>query len=113
MDFTIKRDKWLRGNGVGQLLDAVGRRCVTGFVASQLGVGDVELMALGTPNSIPTKAGRERLKGVLVDGSRWRRNSVLAFQAAKLNDDQTLKDPDREARLQALFLEHGHTLKFE
>jgi hypothetical protein len=47
MKFTIKRSKWLRGNGgsISGLLTAKGNQCCMGQVCSQLGIPDNALIS--------------------------------------------------------------------
>lgn len=102
---VISRKKWLRGTGVGRLLDAQGKMCCLGFACLAAGVPKTYIQESGMPSDV---AGNIPLL------SRHRRDSALSRSAAPINDDTLLNDAEREAQLTKLFAQkrYGVRLRF-
>lgn len=111
-EFVVQRSKWLRGDPMNSaLLDEDGCRCCLGFVSSQCGVPDRHMLERATPSVILHST--EPVVGVLVQATARRKHTELARHAIPLNDSAMLTDDEREAKLAALFAEHGYALRFE
>jgi len=110
MDFTIKREKWIRGRE-GTLLLENGCGCVLGHVCVQLGVSTEALLGRCLPGSVARSSPEARLAmqpildedGLLSD---W------ASVAMDLNDAPRINDGPRERRIAKEFRRAGHTLTF-
>lgn len=118
-EFVVQRSKWLRGQDDGALLlDKHGSMCCLGFVAKQCGAADGHLRGRATPSCVAWSdhgaVAMEALNGVLTQPiyDDWE-DTALSADAIPINDDPTLVDSEREAKLTALFAEHGYTLRFE
>jgi hypothetical protein len=135
MEFVVDRAKWLNSAvqfvtqcGVPYHVDGTllhqpsGKMCCLGFVCQQLGIPEERLDGTDMPaqlvNDYPDideksliDAAFTRLTGNR-DGEQWN-NSPLSIQAANINDDSQLSVAQKEQHLIELFVQNGHTLRFE
>lgn len=127
MEFTVQRSRWCRA-GTNQaprsenrfykpfsatrdeptsfLLTKAGNMCCLGFVCKQLGAADENMLGVGLVNDI----NQIGLAGTLID--TFDRPTALFDKAIPINDDKTISDAEREAKLVDLFAEYGHKLTF-
>ncbi len=120
MEFTIYRKSWRRGgnsvamvgdveqHGDTSLLNAHNMFCCLGMCSIELGVRPSDIFEEDEPGLIdealiPKKTILWNKEGV---------NSALSKIAIEINDDPTLQEKEREARLTKLFASRGHTLSF-
>lgn len=118
MRFVIPRETWLRGDD-GQCGSALytegGLSCCLGHIGAQAcGVPRAALGGFAEPACILDEdrdnARTPDFLAQLDDGLS--RNTALAQDAMAINDDTETDDAAREAKLAALFAEHGHDLVF-
>ena len=114
--FTIVRDKWLRGatespyedpNTV--LLNAVGGRCCLGFFLQACGCSDEQLLGHATPNNVGATH-------ILPIDARWLCAAGSDTQACSLlmeaNDSSELTEEQREETVTELFKERDIEVLF-
>lgn len=108
--FTVDRATWLRGGVNSYLLDRdTGRMCCLGHYARAAGATESDIRQHATPYRA-CRYGSVVLDPLVdLDGPT---NSALAHEAMGFNDDSTIDDDVREARLIALFAEHGIEMRF-
>lgn len=116
MDFTVDRSKWrcggalgnptVRGEGVTKMLNGDGFMCCLGHCAKQLDP-DVIIENKNYPNDSLWNISRYDNPFIM-----HLKNSLLAKEAARINDDEQIDQKEREQRLRNLFKEYGHTIKF-
>lgn len=115
-EFVVRRSKWLRGLSSREtwLLDDAGRMCCLGFVAEQCGVATSALLHVDAPVCVTPSESRKLEPALLKScGDGDSRHTALTCDAIGINDDPSLSDPRREAKLAALFAKHGYRLRFE
>lgn len=120
-EFTIYRDSWRRGGDFGELLEKFGdtsllngrgMMCCLGQCALELGAKPSSIAAVGEPGDVDSDA-REILTGVLLYDDDGRvRETKLTGRAMEINDDASIEDGPREAKLSALFAKYGFQLSF-
>ena len=113
MRFVIDRTKWLRGKGTGILLNEEGCRCCIGFVGSQLGIEDDDLLNIFCLRGVDGIGSMARTCGFVHSSSGGVTDAPFIQMAYELNDDFTLDDAARESKLIELFKANGHELVFE
>lgn len=108
MTFTIKRSKWLRGEGVGnsQLFrEGDGKMCCIGQVCLSLGIDEVFLRdhaGLGLEEEFE----KPELFTAGHSVHPW------IWDAYKINDSQYIDDRTRERQLKELVGRNGHEFVF-
>lgn len=108
MDIPIKvvvdRRYWFRGSWSGSfLLRNDGQKCCLGFACEALGVPTEDLIQQATPVSLRSHFDTiARLIERYYDGDDTAVDRPATNLAMNLNDDPTITDADREARLIAL-----------
>jgi hypothetical protein len=124
MKFIVDRRMWYRGQGEEQsrLLTQDGQRCCIGFVASQCGVPDEQLLdtsaihqSIGIKDFDPKRISfkyREALPVWMSNSDTADFASSLLHEAYFVNDKRTISDEDREQRLQAIFAKNGDQIEF-
>jgi hypothetical protein len=108
MKLTIDRNRWLRGLGPDScLLDSCGKSCALGFLAKDLGYSDAEILNKEGPDYILSDAGvrfpESLVKRVERKEDIWSSPTEIAVQIISTNDDATLNDLEREAKIIQLF----------
>ena len=119
MKFIVDRQTWFRGEGglKSRLLNKDGQRCCIGFVASQCGVPDEQLLDTSSVHSMHDRAEfRLSLKSRQAL-PKWMHSSGLhssgaLYAAYSTNDWIAIPDADRESQLKAIFSEHGDEIEF-
>lgn len=102
--FYVSRKRWKRGTKDGALLlHQNGFKCCLGFVGQQCGIPNEKLLRTACPSSI-------------IDGPwpKWitQNGWVGEDYAIQINDDPTLTDKEREAKLRAIFKSNGDRIVF-
>ena len=110
MEFTIVRDKWLRGEGGpdSSLLNDAGRMCCLGFFAEACGAKDIRGVTwMDAPfrSQVPAWAWDLLVKYGSDD-------TDYAASLTKANDNKDIGDDEREAKLTELFAEAGIKVNF-
>ena len=102
MELVINRKRWMRGTDEGLLLSSTSRRmCCVGFYARKLGMKPCEISDI--PGLEDTKRGR--------DVCTWVDHNDLG-KLYNVNDESTITDREREAKIRKLFKKHGVRVKF-
>lgn len=105
---TIKRSKWGRGKTGGALLDKdTGLQCCLGFAALASGVGADDIAGLCYPRDVA-----RRIPLFNKHGRFGLCDTKLSSAAINVNDDEDLKDAQREAALRKLFASNGVRVRF-
>ena len=128
-EFTIFRNKWLRGgkDGFGNdegasLCTDDGQKCCLGHIMTQCGIKKIQLLDKGDPADVLTDEngqGRPRVQSeqlrkavnFLYNNSKGA-NTKLTEQAVSINDDHNIDDEERERQLTALFSKNKIRLTF-
>ncbi len=113
----ILRDKWLRGDNKESYLlrESDDRMCCLGFLCLDLGLDVSDIVNTAMPGDIwygvisPDFPAWLRKEGVYEQGSA----KPLVQQIAEVNDSAALSDPEREAKLEELFLQADITVEFQ
>lgn len=121
MEFTIDRSKWRCGGdhskqigeGNTRLLNEEGYMCCLGQCALQVGIPKDDIFNWGEPLEI-LNIIEENPFVILIEGAFTTRqlNTELSKRAMAINDDVELNQTEREAGLQRIFQEYGHTINF-
>lgn len=106
--FTVYRKTWYRGHGTAdsRLLREDGMRCCLGHVGKQCGLRDAELLGVISPR------GNAAFPTFLIDGEAFRGNSKTCSDMMEINDDRSISDTEREAKLTEIAAANGITLIF-
>lgn len=124
MTFTIDRSIWrcggsikqtCKGRGATELANSQGFMCCLGQVAGACGVPFQALKLKPSPNMI-TAPEAKLLDGILtteLGDLADSRQTKLAWDAMDINDDETITQSEREAKLAELFAKHGHEVVFQ
>jgi hypothetical protein len=115
--FTIDRSKWACGDVKAKfgedaytaLLDpASGAMCCLGFYAASCGFAKKDLLDISFPSHILGFDKKPSLKWLTdVSGALSNQSCI-----AQLNDDETLSQNTREARIRAEFAKHNIEVEF-
>lgn len=111
LTFVVSLATWYRGSQNAELLTSDGDRCCLGFVATQLGVPDEELLGRDTPSSIGF-AHQAKVQGVLTQSCDPGIDSSFAYAAMCINDDRDTSDEYKMRELSALAARHGFAMVF-
>ena len=106
--FTVRRSKWLRGEGQGCLLDHSGNMCCLGFAVNQISrVTKKRLLYAEMPSCVlkTTKETTFTTNGVF--------DKDFVKKAARLNDNIIISDSVREKSLTKIFKENGIEVTFK
>jgi hypothetical protein len=114
MKFTVDRSKWHRGkggNGSALLRGEDGKRCCVGFYFAAHGYDDEEL--IGRPYTPSHRPYDETFTG-LQAMHRWLGKNATdgGDRVYAINDDPTISDAEREAKLMEEFAANGHEVTF-
>mgnify|MGYP001569517174 CR=1 FL=1 len=102
-EIVISRRRWGRGPTGGRLRDdETGLQCCLGFVCRAFGVPLSDIEGREMPDAVADRYKR-RLPAWLL--SQAGKSSV--HKAARINDNSSLTDEKREARIMAIFKRHG------
>ena len=99
MNFVIRRDEWLRGEGFNQsslLRTRDGKRCCIGIYGRALGIPDEDM------RDVPAAP---------VNDPRW--PQWIGDGIYEANDQIGLDEERREARITKIFGKHGDSVVFE
>lgn len=108
MQLTIKRSKWLRGEGSpeSRLLRAKdGKMCCLGFLAIALDIPGAHILEVSSPVCVNP-----------VHGYKWPSRLLKGSDCEQIilwNDMMGRADEEREATLKPMFYKLGVSLKFE
>lgn len=119
MKFTIDRRKWRcghegqyqRGRGDTAMLNEEGFMCCLGHCALQIDpeMPSDDLLGIAEPAELDDEL---MPLSELSDDNGWTCNTELSDLAIEINDNDSFDDATREAKLAALFAEHGHQIEF-
>jgi hypothetical protein len=114
MTFTIKRSKWLRGAGAGELLREDDHlQCCVGQMCSQLGVPDNVIEGECVLEFLSNRVlADERLSVLITDRGCDIRERKWVETAYGINDETLIADDERERQLADLAAANGHELVF-
>ena len=102
-EIVISRRRWGRGLSGGSLRSSeTGLQCCLGFVCHAFGVPLFDIEGREMPDSL---TGRQKRK--LPDWLLSNAAGSAAHKAARINDNYSLTDEKREARIMAIFKRHG------
>lgn len=116
--FTVKRSKWLRGNGgVSQLLNNEGKMCCLGFYGRECGLRPQDIRDQATPSDVDDTRDEKiwntfLIKDDTINTLNSPRDSKAAVKLMRINDSKALSDEKREEKLTAEFLKWGIKVKF-
>lgn len=108
--FVVDRQKWYRGQGHASsaLLRLDGTRCCIGFVGSQCGLKDYELLHKTTSVHVS-----EEKNSLLRMWPKWTQENWGDISLAyAVNDDIKMSDKEREDTLKELFIRNGDEIEF-
>ena len=110
----IDRKKWRTGGdfftekGLTKLLNREGYMCCLGFYSLQIGnKTEKEILNMTCPYQVENQIGIESL--VSKNGEV---NSIFAYDAIEINDNDLISNEDREQRLIELFKGEGIEISF-
>ena len=105
MEFTVNRQTWLRGLGLGSgtLLDSDGKKCCLGFLASACGYDDNEIQG---GSFLSYLKNQDKLPELVV-------NRNFEAEISDLNDVLLSSDILREEAITKMFAGIGIVIKFE
>lgn len=125
MKYTVNRLLWFRGQGPSgsKLLLPDGTMCCLGHVGRQCGVTDEQMLNRGYPAGAIFGYGEyspENIGASLAPFPEWftpeldsiSTNHPDVRRCAEINDDTTIDDAEREAKLKHIFALHGDELEF-
>lgn len=129
MKFTIKRSEWYRGLGGehSRLLTPSGRKCCLGFRAEAVGYTAVSMFNVGLPSILVAtgESPADLWRGIVtkVDADNPAEDilaiplpayyiTALGRTLVSINDDKTMDDIEREARLTKIFASVGDEVTF-
>lgn len=103
--FTVYRVTWLRGHRHnGCLLNEYGGRCCLGHLGRDVGIENDLLEDRALPGNVPSPLWPKELGAG---------KGSLAWDAAIINDDETIADEIREQRLTERFAREGIDVEFK
>jgi hypothetical protein len=124
---VIDRQLWQRGNKEGATLKSEidGKQCCLGFEAKVCGFTDEDIIGAALPSSVP----QDQYQRPGIDQDRWAKLVIVenlphipgeintadtdfGVDAAKVNDDETITDAEREQKLIELFAGQDTALSF-
>lgn len=114
MKFTVKRNKWFRGNEgtSSSLLRKDGQRCCLGFLAQACGYQDDEVFDMSYLNELlQTDLLPQEFYRATVNSPGCSR--LVHKFAAGINDNPDISDEIREKRLTELFAKYDIQVTFE
>lgn len=126
MHFIVNRKTWYRGKGgwSSKLLLRDGKRCCVGFRCQAAEIPDSALLGASTvsylgnmlngiPQNFDDVLGRiDHRKKLPEKYSEEGDEKTVIGQIYRVNDDLTISDEVREAKLKVLFEELGDTVEF-
>lgn len=106
--FKVRMRDWWRGRGEydSMLRLENGKMCCLGFLMKELGLSNDELVGHEYPYMCET-AGKKIPKWLLTQAL----DSDL-IKCARINDDETINDTERKARLTKMFKRHNIEVEF-
>jgi hypothetical protein len=113
-EFTVVRDTWLRGEGPDKsylLREGDTKQCCLGFYLEACGVPREKLLYQAAPaelGEVVPKQATWLVHGGIARGC----HTAEACALMSTNDEEEMKDTDREAKLIKLFAKKHITLKF-
>lgn len=110
MNFTVIRSKWYRGKGAddSMLLRNDGTSCCLGFYGTACGIEEDDMINIG----YPANADIESWPKWIQPASMAKNHSKDCELAMEINDDASITDAEREAKLTELFAKHGDVVTF-
>ena len=123
MEFTIEREKWLRGEG-GEtsclLRKEDGKECCLGQFALACGIAAELITEQASPERIELTEFPDKFRWLLTENTRTpelsRRaflNSMIAEAMMRINDCSGITDEEREVRLKVIFGVQGIVVRFK
>ena len=110
--FVVERSRWLRGSPAGTLLDEEGKMCCLGFYARACGFSEEDIKGIPSPFSLVYTKKIPWETKLLKDAATNLCSSEACRDAIRTNDNECLRDPEREADLIDTFNSIGVTLTF-
>lgn len=109
--FTVKRKKWFRGKGSwnSNLLNSSGNMCCLGFYALACGFEKSDIIDKLDPTNIIRHIDCI-WKTKLLDKFG---NSAACYDLMSINDEGSISDKEREAKLKTLFKKMGVAVTFK
>ncbi len=106
--WTVKRSLWWRGNPDSGLRMSAGKMCCLGHRCIAQGCNAEELERRGYPSDLAA------INGDLAYslGRNYRDSKIHERAIAKINDDRSITDAEREALIIAKFAELGEAVTF-
>ena len=110
-EFTIYKDKWVRGNGYfkgndfgsSALLNKEGNMCCLGFLGEACGISRARMLNLTSPFYVDDDHSNHNYPDVVKDWSEF----IL------VNDNKKLTDRQRQDRLRRMFKNIGYKVSFK
>lgn len=115
MTFTVDVDTWARGgnSNVSAMRTLEGLMCCLGQRAKALGQSARSMTKKAMPADIKNLKQPSKWKEFVVKSSDgFVSDTSQCFDIAETNDDSTITDARRKARLRRQFAELGDTIKF-
>jgi hypothetical protein len=105
---VIDRTKWLRGEGVGCLLDPEREKmCCLGFEMLRLGYGTEQIHNVGMPISV--SYGPANNTWLVESGCR---GAADVSRLSQINDNTGLPAVERETKIAEIFARHNIEVEF-
>ncbi|SRR5258708_23649928 len=103
--FTVSRKKWFRGKGpsASKLRRHDGAQCCLGYAARCLSIRAKDILNINMPYDLELELANKFPH--LNDTTEW-------GMFARINDDMTITNLERETKLKALAKENGFRFKF-
>lgn len=115
ISFDIDRRFWVRGkdNEGSSLLNRIGKMCCLGHYARACNVSKVDIYQEAYPSGVRRKNKLpEQMLWLFEDDNLSDNRDQFQMTLANINDDETLKQSDRERRIKRKFARKGITVNF-